>query len=206
VSIDVTELVRPDRTAVVLMEMQRGVIGDATFLPQLADAARETGIVDSAARLCRAGRARGVPVVHATAQDLPGHFGANSNARLFAGARKHGAANLPGTRAVEPLPELLDEGDLVMPRHHGLSPLTDAQLDTVLRNAGVRTVVVAGVSLNIGIQNLVFDAVNRSYDVVLATDAVAGVPVEYGRAVVDNSLSLLATLTTSEELASTWSS
>lgn len=198
------ERLAPDRTAVVLMEMQRGVIGDATFLPHLADAARDRGIVAAAARVCVAARGSGIRVVHATAQDLPDHFGANVNARLFAGARKHGAKNLPGTRAVEPLPELLADDDLVMPRHHGLSPLSGGQLDSVLRNAGITTLVVAGVSLNIGVTNLVFDAVNRSYEVFLVSDAVAGVPVEFGDAVVEHSLSLLATLTTANGLVQTW--
>lgn len=199
------ERLGPESTAVVLMEMQQGVIGDATFLPHLADAARQRGIVPAAARVCVAARDAGVRVIHATAQDLLDHFGANVNARLFAGARKHGARNLPGTRAVEPLAELLDDADVVMPRHHGLSPLTGGQLDPVLRNAGITTLVVAGVSLNIGVTNLVFDAVNRSYDVVLVTDAVAGVPLEYGDAVIEHALSLLATLATAEEVAGAWS-
>jgi nicotinamidase-related amidase len=50
----------------------------------------------------------------------------------------------------------------------------------------------------------VFEAVARSYQVVLPTDAVAGVPVAYGEAVVANSLGLVATLTTTAELVATW--
>ena len=61
-----------------------------------------------------------------------------------------------------------------------------------------------GVSLNLAIPNLVFDAVNRSYRVVLVADAVAGVPVEYGRQVIEHSLSLVATVTTSDELIEAW--
>ena len=62
-----------------------------------------------------------------------------------------------------------------------------------------------GVSLNLAIPNLVFDAVNRSYRVVLVADAVAGVPVEYGRQVIEHSLSLVATVTTTDELIEAWS-
>lgn len=35
-------------------------------------------------------------------------------------------------------------------------------------------------------------------------DAVAGIPTEYGDAVTDNTLSLLATITTTEDLLSAW--
>jgi hypothetical protein len=39
---------------------------------------------------------------------------------------------------------------------------------------------------------------------VLARDAVAGYPAEYGAAMIENSLSLLATITTTDELLATW--
>jgi nicotinamidase-related amidase len=71
-------------------------------------------------------------------------------------------------------------------------------------NLGVSTIVAVGVSLNVAIPNLVMDAVNAAYRVVLPRDAVAGFPTEYGKAVIDNSLSLLATITTTDELLRTW--
>ena len=40
---------------------------------------------------------------------------------------------------------------------------------------------------------------------VLARDAVAGVPTSYADAVIDNTLSLLATVTTTDEVVAAWS-
>jgi len=40
--------------------------------------------------------------------------------------------------------------------------------------------------------------------VVIPRDAVAGVPREYADAVLDNSLSLIATLTTADQLLDAW--
>jgi nicotinamidase-related amidase len=77
-------------------------------------------------------------------------------------------------------------------------------LDAVLRNLGVSTVVAVGVSLNIAIPNLVMDAVNAGYHVIVPRDAVAGVPAEYATAVVDNTLALLATISTVDELIAVW--
>ncbi len=66
------------------------------------------------------------------------------------------------------LPELGPEPeDLVLTRTHGLDPMAGTDLDPVLRNLGVRTIVVTGVSVNVAVTNLVMDAVNRGYDVVL---------------------------------------
>jgi nicotinamidase-related amidase len=83
--------------------------------------------------------------------------------------------------------------------------MAGTDLDPVLRNLDLRTIVVAGVSVNVAITNLVMDAVNHGYDVVLPRDAVCGVPADYAEAIVDNTLSLLATLTTVDELVEIWS-
>ena len=45
---------------------------------------------------------------------------------------------------------------------------------------------------------------NAAYHVVVPRDAVAGIPAEYGHAIINNTLSLLATITTTEELLSAW--
>lgn len=198
------ELTRPGATALIVQEVQNGVIGPEAALRDLADAAASVGVIPNCARLAAAARAAGVPVIHATAENLPGGFGANGNARLFAAARKLGAANAPGTSSVRPVAEVYADGDLILPRYHGLSPMTGTQLDSLLRNAGVQTVVLAGVSLNVAITNLAFDAVNRCYQVVIARDAVAGAPAEYGRQVLAGTLALIATVTTTADLLAAW--
>jgi nicotinamidase-related amidase len=69
----------------------------------------------------------------------------------------------------------------------------------------VRTLVVTGVSVNVAVTNLVMDAVNHGYDVVLPRDAVCGIPTDYADAVIDNTLALLATITTTDDLLAAWS-
>jgi nicotinamidase-related amidase len=56
----------------------------------------------------------------------------------------------------------------------------------------------------VAITNLVMDAVNHGYQVVLPRDAVCGVPADYADAVIDNTLALLATVTTTDEIAAAW--
>jgi nicotinamidase-related amidase len=50
----------------------------------------------------------------------------------------------------------------------------------------------------------VFDAVNLGYQVVLPRDGIAGVPSGYADILIANSLSLLATITTTDEILSCW--
>ena len=203
--VDLTSLVAPERTAIVTSEVQNGVVGDRSVLPQLAEAA-QTGMVPALRKLLPVARAAGVQVVHCTAYRRADGKGANSNARMFKGVRKAPVQLLPGSPEVEVLAELGPEpDDLVLTRTHGLDPMAGTDLDPVLRNLGMRTVVVTGVSVNVAITNLVMDCVNRGYDVVVPRDAVCGIPQDYADAVIDNTLALLATITTTDELIGIWS-
>jgi len=203
VPLELRALIDPATTAVVTSELQNGVVGESSVLPELAAAAR--GTIANTARLCTAARAAGASVIHCTASTRADRRGSNSNARLFNAVRKSGVQLLPGTPAVEVVPELGPvEGDLVLNRLHGLDPMSGTDLDPVLRNLGVTTIVATGVSVNIAITNLVMDAVNLDYQVVLPRDAVNGVPAEYADAVIDNTLSLLATVTTTDDVIAAW--
>jgi nicotinamidase-related amidase len=82
--------------------------------------------------------------------------------------------------------------------------MTGTDLDSVLRNLKITTIVGVGVSLNIAIQNFVMDAVNRGYQFVLPRDAVAGFPREYAESVIDNTLALLTTVTTTDAVVNAW--
>jgi len=185
--------------------MQNNVIGATSSLPSLAAAGVQVGLIEHVVAVAAAARHAGVPVIHATAESMPGGFGSNHNARLFAAVQKAATNRPPDGEASRPIPELGPApGDLVFPRHHGLSPLNGTSLDQLLRNAGVTTLVIVGVSLNVAIPNLVFDAVNLSYQAVLVSDAVAATPVEYGEQIIEHSLSLVATVVSSAELEAVW--
>ena len=203
--LDVAALVAPGHTALVLQEVQNGVVGDHSALPALTEAAAAVDLIPHCAALARAARAAGVPVFHCTAETREDLKGANQNAALFFGVRKMPVQLSPGTDAVQ-VPDLIgvDPGDVVLPRHHGLGPMTGTQLDSMLRNLGVTTIVGVGVSVNIGMTNFAFDAVNRGYQFVMPTDAVAGVPADYAAAVIENTLSLVATLTTTDAVLAAW--
>lgn len=203
-AVDLAALVRPGGCAVVTSEVQGGVVGERSALPELAAAAGP--MVEAVARLCRAARAAGVPVVHCTAARRDDGRGSNANARLFAGVRRSPVALLPGSPEASVVPALGPEpSDLVLSRLHGLSPMAGTDLDPVLRNLGVTTVIVTGVSVNVAVTNLVMDAVNRGYQAVVPRDGVAGLPAAYAEAVIDHTLALLATITTVDALVATWS-
>jgi biuret amidohydrolase len=198
------DLAAPAHTAIVTQECQGAVMGPNAGLAQLAEEARRVAL-PNITRLLPVARAAGVRVVHCVVQRRPDGLGSNHNAKIFAIGR--GEVNiLPGTPGAAVLPELGPEStDLILSRWHGVGPMGGTDLDAVLRNLGVSTIVVVGVSLNIAIPNIVMDAVNAAYRVVVPRDAVAGIPTEYGDAIIDNTLSLLATITSTDDLLQSWS-
>ena len=204
-ALDLAALVAPAHTALVLQEVQNGVVGEPSALPALADACRAVDLVPHCATLAARARALGIPVVHCTAETREDLRGANRNARLFRGVLKAPVRLLPGSAAVQ-VPEEIGVApeDIVLPRYHGLGPLTGTQLDNMLRNLGVTTIVGVGVSVNIGMTDFAFSAVNHGYQFVMPRDAVAGVPAAYADAVIDNTLSLVTTVTTTAEVLAAW--
>jgi biuret amidohydrolase len=197
------EVAAPAHTAIVAQECQGAVIGPNAGLGVLAKEARRVAL-PNIVKLLPAARAAGVRIVHCLVQRRPDGLGSSHNAKIFTIGR--GEVDItPGSPGAAVLPELGPEPtDLVLSRWHGVGPMGGTDLDAVLRNLGVSTIVVVGVSLNIAIPNLVMDAVNAAYHVVVPRDAVAGIPTEYGTAIIDNTLSLLATITTTDELLRVW--
>lgn len=201
--IDLAELAAPEHTAIITQEMQGAVVGPDAGLGALAAEARRVAL-PNIVRLLPPARAAGVRIVHCLVQRRPDGLGSNHNAKIFAFGRDK-VNILPGTPGAAVLPELGPEpSDVVLSRWHGVGPMGGTDLDAVLRNLGVSTLVVVGVSLNIAIPNVVMDAVNAAYRVLVPRDAVAGIPTEYGDAVITNTLSLLATITTTDELLQAW--
>lgn len=203
-ALDLEALLDPAHTVLVTQECQVGVIGEAAVLRDLADAASERA-VPNIARLASAARRAGVAVVHCVAVRRADDRGSNSNARLFAGTRKLGIRIEPGSPEAEVIPEIgVDPDDLVLQRYHGLGPMGGTDLDAVLRNLGVSTIVGVGVSVNIAITNFAMDAVNAGYQFVLVRDAVAGYPEDYTDAVIEHTLSLVSTVLTTDDVLSVW--
>jgi nicotinamidase-related amidase len=202
---DLAELVDPNHTTVLTMEMERGVVGDLARFSGPAEAARESGMIDCCASLCTAARRAGMRVVHCIAAFRPDRAGSYRNmpgVLPFMDDPEH----LPvGTAATEVLPELRDDGDVESVRLHGIAPFIGTSLDPTLRSLGARTVVATGVSLNRGITGMTIEAVDLGYHVVIPRDAVAGYPAEYGKLVLEHTLANIATLTTVAELVSIWS-
>jgi nicotinamidase-related amidase len=187
------------------MELQRGVVGDLASMPQLRDAVEAEAVIPHTARLLAGARAAGAQVVHCTAVFRADRAGSPVNTPFAAAARRKPVGLVVGSAKAEVVPALGREvTDLESSRMHGMAPFIGTSLDPTLRAEGIRTVVATGVSVNCGIFGLAIEAVDFGYRVVIATDCVTGLPSDYASAVLQNSLTLLATLSSSQEILDVW--
>ncbi|HWP65066.1 MAG TPA: isochorismatase family protein [Candidatus Limnocylindria bacterium] len=202
---DLPALLAPPQAALLLMECQEGVIGAGAHLGQLAQAVARHGTVAAIARVLAAARRARVPVFHCLMAQRPDRAGSVANCRLLALGRKGPPTLLLGSPQQAPVAPLAPlEGEWVVNRHHGLTPFHGTELDQLLRNTGVRTVVATGVSVNVGILGLAIEAVNAGYQVVIPREAVAGTPDDYVDAVLQHTLGLLATIVRVDDVEGIW--
>jgi nicotinamidase-related amidase len=183
---------------VLCIECQQGVIGPDSMLPALAEEAQS--VIPGIRRLVTAARDAGALVAHATFEGFLGGT-EHGSAPLWRATGPASASWGPGHPATQVLPELLDPRDLVIPRHHGLNPTWGNELLPVLRSHGIRTLVLAGVSLNVALPLAAGEAMHEGFRVLVPRDAVAGSPAEYGEQILRNTISMLAKVTTVDDVA-----
>ena len=202
--IDLKELLAPMHSALLLMECQEGIIGGGARLGALGEAVARHGTIEHIGRMLAAARKAQVPVFYLTVARRADGGGGTANCLLLALGRK-GTPLLPGSAQHAVVHALAPhDGDYVVNRFHGVTPFHGTELDQLLRNLGVRTVVATGVSVNIGITGLTIEAVNCGYQVVIPREAVAGTPDTHVDSMFEHTLRLLATVTTVDQVVRAW--
>jgi nicotinamidase-related amidase len=198
---DPTPHLAPEKSALVLFECQERIIGPNGPFKGLLEDIAEKRMIPKLAQLLAAARARGVLVVYCNMAFRPDGLGAPITPRSEnapRGAPGPGIAS-PVVAPLAPLP-----GEVVIDRIQGMSAFTGTPLQAVLRARRVETLILTGVSLNIGIPSSAVEALGNGYRVVVARDGAAGDPPSYARDVLRNTLNNLAYLTTCGDIAKAW--
>jgi len=163
-------------------------------------------MLDRLAVLLDEARDAGATVCYCTVAGRSGGLGAAKTPMLDR-TRASGQAS----RAVEVdrsiVPELAPgPTDVIVERSHGMSGFHGTELDTCLRELGVKTVIPTGVSANMGIVGTAIEAVNHGYRLVFAADCIAGDPPEYTEQMTKYTFRNLGYVTTSAAIAEAWHS
>lgn len=193
----------PGRTpALLISECQNGLVNPAyaTTMDQLAQQAEERGIIARIAALADAFRSAGLPVAHATIEPAADYEGFDVASPLAAVTVRRGEF-----RAGTPLPEIHpgltpEDGDLLFPRRTAMTAFFRSGLGQALRERGVDTVVLVGISVNIAIPGSAIEAVNRGLPVVIPKDATAATEPDVHEMMFRHVLPALATISTTDDV------
>ena len=124
---------------------------------------RAVAIVPATAALLDAARAKAVPVIYCNDAHLPG---IDRELKLWG---DHAIAGTPGA---EVIPELAPKSqDYVVPKRR-YSGFFQTDLDILLKELGVKTVVMTGLHAHMCVRHTSADAYCLGYDVVVAKEAV----------------------------------
>jgi nicotinamidase-related amidase len=176
-----------ERIAIITIDCHRGHLDpEIATMPVSAELA--TSVVATVARLVREGRAAGLPVIHVILQNRLFASGvpepmSNPFWRALEEAKQSLTPELPstvrghniaGSPQTELMPELGPEpADLVVNTKRRLSIFRETDLDLLLRDLGVDTVVLCGINTNTCVLCAAFEAFNRDLRVVVISDGVA---------------------------------
>jgi len=185
---DVRKILEPSHTALLIWDVQRMLV-DGLF--------NRTDFLTATRSLLRAARARNVPVFFSKITPLPERF--ESPVRKMFLKRMGGIRFSPGglDLAIEPA-----DRDTVIPKHTA-SMFVGTHFEHLLRNAGIGTIVLAGIATEIGIESTARDASNRGFFPVIATDAVSSRSREAHERSLRN-MEKICILQTGAEIADIW--
>ncbi len=180
------EVFDPKTTALVLIDLERGVVG--------RDLAPRSGaeVVAAGARLASTFRAAGGTVVYV-------HVLLDEILPLPVDKPRAGGGT-PPPNASELVPEAgYQAGDLlVTKRQWGAFYGTD--LDQQLRRRGIDTIVIGGIATNMGVESTARAAFDQGYAVVFVEDAMATMTEELHRFAIENLFPIIGRVRTVEEV------
>jgi biuret amidohydrolase len=200
------------RSAIVSIDMHAGHLSEDPDCPCPAPRMRE--IVAPIDAFHAAARALGVPVIHVRStlrkggvDDVQGTPSAwRRTFPLLVGPIPNADHHaIEGTRWTQFATEVADT-DLVVSGKKRLSAFFPTDLDLLLRNLGVKVVVLNGGMTDCCVLNTAFDAANRDYRVIVAPDLVRGTDPELERAALAMLSIHLGLVLDSEEILRVWRS
>ena len=168
---------RRTNTALVLVDAQHLTCDSGSSLAPIVAGdpdyagfyARIPAALDAMARLRKAARATGVPVIHVR---TAGHLADGRD--LSAKLRRLGVRAAIGTKDAEFMPQVAPAPGEIVLNKPGSGMFTGTGLDELLRNIGVEHIVLAGITVDAAIESSIRSAGDRGYGVLLVPDACVG--------------------------------
>ncbi|MFE3518367.1 cysteine hydrolase [Streptomyces sp. NPDC059166] len=170
----------PAKTALILIEYQNDFTSTGGVLNRAVSGVMEkTGMLANTVALAEAARAAGVTVMHAPITFAPGY---GELARSPYGILKgvvDGSAFIKGTWGAAIVDDLAPvDGDIVIEGKRGLDTFASTNLDFILRNKGIETIILGGFLTNCCVESTMRTGYENGFRVITLQDCVAATSQE----------------------------
>ena len=162
----------PARTALVVVHMVKGVAGevDTPFNRLFRHRAKEQGIIKAQLRLLYRFRRAEAKVVYTAVTYQQGLPGVSPNSPLWR-TLFDCVCLMEGTPAVELMDDLARRPDEPLVRGQAANGFDRTVLDTILRLAGVDTLVLVGIATDVAVESTARAASDLGYRTIVVSDA-----------------------------------
>jgi biuret amidohydrolase len=179
---------RPDNTALIVIDMQTDFCGKGGYIDLLGyDLSRSRACIEPISHLLTAFRKRGFFIIHTREGHRPDLSDLPANKRWRSRVLQNGGPGQPGIGDAGPCGRVLVRGEPGWEIIEELAPLPGepiidkpgkgsfcaTDLDMILRQRGIRNIVLTGITTDVCVHTTMREANDRGYECVILGDCCA---------------------------------
>jgi nicotinamidase-related amidase len=170
----------PSKTAVLLIEYQNEFATEGGVLHgAVAEVMKRTQMLDNTSRVVEQARKKGATIMHAPITFVEGYNEISAHPYGILKGVVDGKAFIKGSWGAQIIESLSPAPrDIVIEGKRGLDTFASTNLDFILRNKGIETVVLGGFLTNCCVESTMRTAYEHGFEVITLTDCVAATSPE----------------------------
>jgi len=188
-------------TALLAMDFENDIVHPEGAFKDFgfAQMVSETGVLDKTSQLLTTARSAGVSVIYVSVKFRAGYPERPANSGLWQGL--HGAnALVEGTWGAQIHDQLTPEEGEPLVTKRGVSAFTASDLEQILHNNRIGTLLLAGVATNFVVEGTARQACDLGYNTIVVGDCCASMSQEAHDASLNTALPFLCTISNLDEV------